>query len=358
MNMNQKIRVLIVDDSRFIIGSITRKLQTDPEIEVIGSAVNGKEAVEKVKSLTPDVVTMDVVMPEMDGLTAVRYIMAECPTPIVMLSALTSENAEITLRALELGAVDFFLKPSTVSPVADGSIVTLIEKIKTASQAHLNGRKPSPNLDANVSKIAPVSHRNKSGVNKLVVIGSSTGGPRALAQLIPSIPADFNAGILIVQHMPPIFTKSLAERLSQASKIKVTEAKDGDPITCGQALLAPGDFHMTISNYGKIALNQDPRIQGVRPSVDVTMKSAASIYGKSAIGVVLTGMGSDGTEGASRIKEAGGRIIVEDESTCAIYGMPQSVFKSGYADKKLPLPKIASELIQMCNQAKGEELAP
>lgn len=351
--MDKRIRVLVVDDSRFAAATITRKLITDPEIEVIGSANNGKEAIEKVKDLAPDVVTMDVVMPEMDGLTALRHIMSEYPTPVIMLSALTNENAEITIRALELGAVDFFLKPSTVSPAGEGDADTLINKIKTASQVNLPGRKPATRCNRVINKRSPEICREKPRVDKvekLVIIGSSTGGPRALAQLIPAIPTDLPAGIILIQHMPPVFTKSLADRLNESSQIKVTEARDGDPIISNRALMAPGDYHMTVCDDGTVSLNQDSRILGVRPSVDVTMESAAVIYGASTIGIILTGMGSDGTLGASHIKAAGGKVIVQDESTCAIYGMPQSVVKAGLADKILPLNMIASELVQMCNE--------
>ena len=341
--MQRKIRVLVVDDSGYVITAVTNKLNADPEIEVIGSARNGIEAIERVKNLKPDVVTLDVIMPKMDGLTALQKIMAECPTPVIMLSALTSENAETTIKALELGAVDFFLKPSAINRVADDN---LAGKIKTAFRCNIlkNGQF---NSDIN-------SLKKKTGsevytpFQKLVVIGASTGGPRSLMQLIPSLPADIPAAILIVQHMPPIFTRSLAERLDQVSPMYVEEAREGSMASKSKIVIAPGDFHMLIENGGRITLNQEPHVLGVRPAVDVTMRSAAAKYGASVIGVVLTGMGIDGTEGASCIKSAGGKVLVQDEATSAVFGMPMSVVKAGCADRILPLHKMADGIVEAC----------
>jgi len=341
--VQRKIRVLVVDDSGYVITAVSNKLNADPEIEVIGSARNGIEAVKKVKSLKPDVITLDVIMPEMDGITALERIMEECPTPVVMLSALTSENAETTIKALEIGAVDFFLKPSAINPVGDNS---LAEKIKVAAKCNLvkNGQLAA---DITPSKNG-INSDNHSAFKKLVIIGASTGGPRSLMQIIPAIPADIPAAVLIVQHLPPTFTKSLAERLNQVSQINVEEAREGSIASKARILVAPGDFHMLIGDGGKIKLNQGPHILGVRPAADITMKSAAAKYGSSVIGVVLTGMGIDGTEGASYIKAAGGEVLVQDEATSAVYGMPMSVVKAGYADKVLPLPKIADAIIEAC----------
>ncbi len=342
--MKRKIRVLVVDDSGYVISAVSHRLNADPEIEVIGSARNGIDAIEKVKNLKPDVVTLDIIMPEMDGLTALQRIMAECPTPVVMLSALTGENAETTIKALELGAVDFFLKPSAINPVADG---VLASKIKTAAKCnilkdgHLDSLKNAHKKKINAQKHAPFS--------KLVVIGASTGGPRSLMQLVPALPEDIPAAILIVQHLPPMFTRSLAERLDQVAQISVEEAQEGSIAGRGRVLIAPGDFHMLIENGGKIVLNQEPHVLGVRPAVDVTMKSAAAKYGDAVIGVVLTGMGVDGTAGSSSIKSAGGKVLVQDESTSAVYGMPMSVVKAGWADQVLPLHKIAEGIVQACN---------
>jgi two-component system chemotaxis response regulator CheB len=347
--VQNKIRVLVVDDSKYVVMVITKKLQGDPEIEVIGSANNGREAVEKVKSLHPDVVTMDIVMPEMDGIKALEIIMAECPTPVVMLSALTSENAEPTVRALQLGAVDFYLKPSAIKPAGmEGKDDGLVSKIKTAATSNVCQKAIKPEITGGTTDFLNTGNEKKTPFSTLVVIGSSTGGPRALMQLIPFLPADIPAAILIVQHMPPIFTKSLAERIAQVSKIEVMEAREGSVITRGRALLAPGDFHMVINNKHNITLNQEPHHQGVRPSVDHTMISAANIFGPAVLGVILTGMGMDGTHGASTIKSKGGRIFAQDEATCAVYGMPQSVAKAGYADKVYPIQQMARKIMEAC----------
>jgi two-component system, chemotaxis family, protein-glutamate methylesterase/glutaminase len=348
--MNNRIRAFVVDDSGFVVISVTKKLETDPEIEVIGSARDGKEAIEKIRTLKPDVITLDVVMPEMDGLAVLEQIMAWQPTPVVMLSALTSEGAETTIRALELGAVDFFLKPSILRPTGDEETgETLIDKVKRAAKSQLKPynaaakpRTAAPKKETEVKSVSHSAHKFP-----VIVIGSSTGGPRALMAVIPNLPKDFPAAIMIVQHMPPLFTKSLAERLSQASQIRVMEACAGSVIEPGQALLAPGSYHMTAVKGNRIVLNQEPTVHGVRPAIDVTMKSAVEVYGDNLMGIVLTGMGSDGAIGAAQIKAAGGRVIVEDESTCAVYGMPQVIVKAGNADKVLPIQEIAPELIQI-----------
>ncbi|MHB8105729.1 MAG: protein-glutamate methylesterase/protein-glutamine glutaminase [Dehalococcoidales bacterium] len=344
--MQNKVRVLVVDDSGYVIAAVSKRLEADPGITIIGSARNGLEAIEKVKSLKPDVVTMDVVMPEMDGITALGKIMTECPTAVVMLSALTSENASITIHALELGAVDFYLKPSSIRPAGVDSIGdTLADKIKAAAASHLNGKRNLPECgESDAKRREP---RN-TAFDKLVVIGSSTGGPRALMEVIPALPADIPAAFLVVQHMPPVFTRALAERLAQVSQIEVVEAKEGDELRRGTALVAPGNFHMLVDANKKITLNQGPTVLGVRPSVNTTMYSAANAFGNSVLGVILTGMGTDGTEGASRIKRSGGKIIAQDEASSTIYGMPQSVAKAGYVDQILPLTKIAAGITDAC----------
>jgi two-component system chemotaxis response regulator CheB len=360
-----KIKVLVVDDSSYVVTAVSHKLESCPDIEVIGSARNGIEAIEKVKSLQPDVVTLDIVMPEMDGLTALEHIIAECPVPVIMLSALTSENADTTIKALELGAVDFFLKPSIVDPAGNGTVAAaLIEKVKTA--AKLNGlvKKLSARFKTDVDQTkVSIPHLNGllvDNVNRIVVIGSSTGGPRALMQLIPGLPQDLPAAVLLVQHMPPLFTKSLAQRLAQSSKIRVKEADADSVLMNGQVLLAPGDYHMVINEEKKINLIQSPPVQGVRPSVDVTMKSVAKVFKAATLGVILTGMGCDGTEGASHIKASGGTILAEDESTCAVYGMPMSVTKAGYTDRVVPLQSMAPLITRLCKEKtknKVEEFA-
>lgn len=348
--MTKKIKVLIVDDSAFARFSIAKRLRSDSQIDVIGHAGDGIEALEQTKKLNPDVVTMDVTMPRMDGIEAVEQIMQECPTPIVMLSALTAEGADVTIKALQMGAVDFFLKHSLVSPVGkDGDIQELIDKIKIASKVdRIQLKMPSkkPSILKKPGDKPPKIH--VSTMNRVIVLGSSTGGPRALNQVIPTIPGDIPAGILLVQHMPVGFTKSLAERLNDASELDVKEAESGDILKPGHVLIAPGGSHMTVDTDFGIDLNQGPQECGLRPAVNITMESAVNAFGNAVLGVVLTGMGSDGKRGAGLIRKAGGQVIVEHESTCVVYGMPKSVVEAGYADSILPLHKVVSEVVARC----------
>ncbi|MEE8472921.1 MAG: chemotaxis response regulator protein-glutamate methylesterase, partial [Dehalococcoidia bacterium] len=305
--MSPKIRVLIVDDSAFARLTITRQLEVDPEIEVIDVARNGVEALEKIEALKPNVVTLDVEMPLMDGLSALEQIMSVNPTPVIMLSSLTGEGAEATIKALEFGAVDFFLKPSLASPAgAKDAANELRAKTKVAARAKVSRL---------FTRAAPRPPRPKAPVatpppaDRVVIIGSSTGGPRALFQLMSALPAGIDAAILVVQHMPPGFTKTMAKRLDDISEVSVKEAEAGDVLRRGEALVAPGGYHMTVTGDRTVGLNQDPPVCGVRPSVDVTMLSAAGVFGAASLGVVLTGMGSDGTRGTSLIKASGGKVI-------------------------------------------------
>lgn len=345
------VTVLIVDDSAFARLSITKQLSADPGIEIIGYAADGIEALEKVEELKPDVVTLDVEMPRMEGLEALARIMSENPTPVVMLSSLTGKGTEITVRALELGAIDFFLKVSRATGAGFyGLDNTLNAKVKLA--AAIGGARLRM---AARRREAPPRPKKPPGQlltvpKKAVVIGSSTGGPGALYEVIPSLPADIPAAVLLVQHMPPVFTKSLADRLNELSHIQVKEAEQGDVLRPGLALLAPGNYHMEVKMDRKIAVNQKPPVLGLRPSVDITMLSASLAYGPSTIGVVLTGMGSDGTKGAASIKAVGGKIAAQDEATCVVYGMPRSVAESGYADRVVPLTEMADEIMKMVRE--------
>ena len=337
------VRVLVVDDSAFARSIISRRISSVPDLEVVGEAKDGLDAFDQVKSLRPDVVTMDVTMPRMDGIAAVKLIMADLPTPIVMLSALTGPGADVTMQALEFGAIDFFLKPSIASPAGtDAGIAELAEKIRVAAGARVSaGRSNKP-------RTPTVKTLSGGDFDTLVVIGSSTGGPKALAQVIPALPGDLNAAMLIVQHMPPQFTASLSSRLNAASEVEVVEAAQGDRLQRGKVLMAPGGFHMIVKRDGSIALNQDPEVHGVRPSVDVTMRSAVKAFRGQSHAVILTGMGSDGREGCQMIKADGGRVIVEHESTCAVYGMPKAVIDAGLADRVVPLNQISREITRTC----------
>ncbi len=345
------VRVLIVDDSAFARLSISRQLSSDPEIKVVGVARDGIEALEKIKELKPNVVTLDVEMPRMGGLKTLEHIMSEEPIPVVMLSSLTGKGTETTIKALELGAIDFFLKSSPATPAGFyGSNGDLNTKVKLAARVERARLKVVTRRGEIHPRPERLPSRHPSPPSKVIVIGSSTGGPRALYDLIPNLPGDIPASILVVQHMPPMFTKSLANRLNQLSQIEVKEAELGDSLGKGYALVAPGNYHMMVKMGGTIGLNQGPPVLGLRPAADVTMQSVARVYGALSIGVVLTGMGSDGTRGAASIKAAGGKIAAQDEATCVVYGMPRSVIESGNADKIVPLPQMAYEIVLMCRE--------
>ncbi len=353
---DKNVKVLIVDDSAFARIMIAKHLAADPSIEVVGTARDGIDALDKIKALKPDVVTLDVEMPKMDGVTALEKIMADCPTPVVMLSNLTAAGADVTIRSLEIGAVDFFLKPSLINPAGtDDMDGELVQKIKQASRvdvARVTSRLQRIVADLHRSKTKPRQARQgRNGkVDRLLIIGSSTGGPRALYEIVPNLPSDLPAAILIVQHMPPKFTRSIAERLDEISLIRVKEAEPGDCVSTGQALVAPGGFHMVMKANGQIVLNQDKPRCGLRPAVDVTMGAAAKIYGSRCVGVILTGMGNDGTQGAAMIKAGGGMILAEHESTCVVYGMPRSVAEAGLADKVVPLNRMVDEIKAACGR--------
>ena len=345
------VRVLIVDDSAFARLSISGRLSSDPEIEVVGVARDGIEALEKIKELKPSVITLDVEMPRMGGLKTLEHIMSEEPTPVVMLSSMTGNGTETTIRALELGAIDFFLKSSPATPVGlNGLDNDLNTKVKLAARVDRARLKVTAKRREILPRPERLAGRHPSPLSKVIVIGSSTGGPGALYELIPNLPGDIPASILVVQHMPAMFTKSLADRLNQLSQIEVKEAEVGDSLRQGYALVAPGNYHMMVKMGGIIGLNQGPSVLGLRPAVDVTMQSVARVYGALSIGVVLTGMGSDGTSGTAAIKAAGGKIAAQDEATCAVYGMPRSVVESGNADKIVPLPQMADEIVLMCQK--------
>jgi two-component system, chemotaxis family, protein-glutamate methylesterase/glutaminase len=347
------LKILVVDDSAFARTRVRRRLLADPAITDVETAADGVSALRKIVDYQPDVVTLDVQMPRMDGLQALREIMATAPTPVVMVSGLTDGDSDTTIQALELGAVDFFLKPDTSTPEGQAELNRLAVIVKQAATVTLSKmastdeaimraaieRQLSPKLPS----ARPSSGRSLS-MDCLAVIASSTGGPKALSVVVPQLPADRSTGYLFVQHMPPGFTKSLAERLNRNSDLDIREAEEGDKIEAGVGLMAPGGRHMTVSARGIIRLNDDPSVHGVRPAADITMKSAAKLYGSNTITAVLTGMGVDGRDGVRAIKEAGGRSVVEHESTCAVYGMPRAVADAGLADKIVPLDKVASVL--------------
>jgi two-component system chemotaxis response regulator CheB len=347
-----RIKVLVVDDSAFMRKIITDILATSSEIEVIGKAKNGQEAIEKVTHLRPDVVTMDIEMPVLDGLQALGYIMSECPTRVIMLTGADSEHGDLTMTAFQYGAVDFIQKPSgNISLDMEKIKDDLIKKVLAAARVEVH---KLGFIEEKVIKKEKIVSLVRTKVKKIIVIGSSTGGPRALQQVIPLFPSNLQVPVLIVQHMPAGFTKSLAEHLNSQSMLRVREAVEGDIIQTGTVLIAPGDFHMLVKQQkinGElrevIGLTKGERVQGVRPSIDILLESVALIYGQNSIGVILTGMGSDGSDGIKKLKLAGGKVIAEHESTCVVYGMPRSVIEQKLADYILPIHKIAEGIVQI-----------
>lgn len=352
-----KIKVLVVDDSAFMRKMISDIINSSPELEVIAKARNGKDAISKTKDLQPDVITMDIEMPEMDGLTALKNIMKETPVPVIMLSSLTSQGAEQTLRALQLGAVDFITKPSgqislDIEQVSDD----IIKKVKAVAGTKRNVINLYSSTEIPIPrKSIPVKTINSDEVlNQLVLIGTSTGGPKALHQVIPRLPARIDAAFLVVQHMPPGFTRSLAERLDSLSEVRVKEAEDGEKVLPGYVYIAPGDYHMMLNVQGTnkakqlyIHLDKSAPRGGLRPAVDVLLESAAEKSWFPMLCVIMTGMGSDGAAGIRKLRERGARIIAEDPSTCIIYGMPKAAIETGMVDKIVPLPDISEEILKM-----------
>lgn len=357
--MSIRTKVLVVDDSAFMRKALSGMLEKDPRLSVVGVARNGEEAIQKVRELKPDVVTMDVEMPGMNGLDALRQIMATQPVPVLMVSSLTEEGAKETLAALEIGAVDYI--PKHLEGVATNIAAVeheLIGKVLAAAKAKVVRKSPAASSAAGKSVVKPAASGalTASSVTatrgmKLVAIGCSTGGPLALQEILPLFPADFPAAVLIVQHMPRYFTRPFAERMNQMSHITVREAVDGDIIAPGVALVAPGGVQMRVcrrqSIQAEISLSKDGEGLLHAPSADVMMKSVANIFGTRGIGVILTGMGHDGLEGMKEIKGAGGRTVAQNEATCTVYGMPKAVVDAGLADKVVPLSHIAGEVLNM-----------
>lgn len=340
---NAPVRILIVDDSAYMRFTIAKRLSETPGFQVVGSARDGVEALELIPKFNPDVVTLDVEMPRLDGLSTLREIMSTHPRPTIMVSSLTTEGARETVQALTWGAVDFVAKPSSKANI-DAIMDDLVTKIQRAAKAKVYPISAQRRQEKPVENTAPRKTRHYTKTDKVVVIGASTGGPRALSTVVPQIPGDLPATYLIIQHMPVGFTRSLAERLNNISNIEIREAAPGDSLEVGRALLAPGGFHMVLDQNNCISLNQNPPVHGVRPAIDVTMISVAQKFGASTIGVVLTGMGTDGTNGAALIHSSGGYVIAEDESTCVVWGMPRSVQEAGVANVIAPLHEVAGEI--------------
>ncbi|MGD6805489.1 MAG: protein-glutamate methylesterase/protein-glutamine glutaminase [Candidatus Bathyarchaeia archaeon] len=335
-----QIEVLVVDDSLLMQRVITDVLQSDTQIHVVGTARDGEEALLKIASLRPDVVTMDIEMPKMNGLTAVRRIMETNPTPVIMVSSLTQREAMLTLKALEFGAVDYVPKPSgQISLNMESVREELISKVKTAIFANLSRQKTS--VPQEVLRI-PVKVNEK-----IISIAASTGGPPAVTKVLTSLPAEVPP-ILIVQHMPKGVTKLFAQGLNNTCKFTVKEAQEGDHVQDRLALIAPGGFHMVVTKNKRIHLTTDAPVNFVRPAADVLMFSLAEIYGSKNVGVVLTGMGSDGAKGIAAIKGRGGTTIAQDQKSSVVYGMPHVAFQTGCVDKVAALNEIPKEILKAC----------
>lgn len=354
------VKVLVVDDSIFICKALTRILEKDPNIKVVGIAHDGQEAIEKVKQLDPDIITLDVEMPKMNGIETLKVIMKEYPRPVVMISSLTKEGAKVTIEALSLGAVDFIPKELYQSSVAGINLEKLeqqlLEKIKVIAQKRVQfSSSPSTFVSAFSSSQSstiqsrPVSRPTvRKGMVDVVVIGVSTGGPTALQKVISKLPPDIPVPGIIIQHMPPAFTGPLAKRLSSLGGPTVKEAERGERLAPGKFLVVPGAYHMQLKKIGSIVqvmLSEEPKDAIYHPSIDLTISSAAEIFGHKTLAVVLTGMGKDGLEGVKRVKEKGGKVIAQDESTSVVYGMPKAVVESGLADKVVPIDKVADAIM-------------
>jgi two-component system chemotaxis response regulator CheB len=348
----QRIRILVVDDSAVARRILCEALAADPSLEVVGTAPNGRIALAKLATVSPDVVLLDVDMPEMDGLETLAAIRAcRAALPVIMCSALTERGAAATLEALARSASDYWAKPSAGG--LDGARQRirdeLVPKIKVWGARHAGGEEPA-GAAARESLGGPRPGRATTEVRvDVVAIGVSTGGPNALATLLPALPPGFPVPVLIVQHMPPVFTRLFAERLAARAAIEVREGRSGEPLLGASAWLAPGNHHMVLDARGgavRLATHQDPPVNFCRPAVDVLFHSVAAVFGRHALGVVLTGMGSDGVAGCRRIRAAGGAVLVQDQATSVVWGMPGLVARAGLADRVLPLGEIGAEILR------------
>lgn len=344
-----KVRVLVVDDSALMRKLIPQILEADSSIEVVGTAMDGSFALRKIGELKPQVVTLDLEMPRMDGMDTLREITRKHRVPVIIVSSHTTQGASATFKALSLGAFDFVSKPRDAASAHMEQIAAeLITKIKAAASTRMPaGAVELPLPPARAHKPA----RQRPKANKLVAIGISTGGPNALQYLLAQLPGDFPAALLVVQHMPEGFTEMFARRLDECCAIDVKEAQSGDLLLAGRALICPGNRHMKVRRMpmGDIAvLSDDPRVNGHRPSVDVLFRSVAQEFGRDSVGVLMTGMGEDGAEGLGALKRGGAMTIAQDESSCVVYGMPRAAIERGYAQRVVSLDALANTLQAQC----------
>lgn len=354
--MGKKIRVLVVDDSAVVRQTMTDLLNSDPEIEVMASASDPFYAAEKIKKEIPDVITLDVEMPRMDGITFLQKIMSQHPIPVVICSSLTGKGTETAIKAMENGAIDIITKPKLgVKGFLDESRIEICDSVKAAAKARLSKMQKSavPPQKLSADAVIPKSNRAMAQTTeKIVIVGASTGGTEALRLFLESFPRN-SPGIVIVQHMPENFTRSFSERLNSICDINVKEAENNDSIIPGQALIAPGNKHMLVKRSGAryfVELKDGPLVSRHRPSVDVLFRSSARYAGKNAIGVIMTGMGDDGAQGMLEMKDAGAFTIAQDEATCVVFGMPAQAIKKGAVHSVLPLQKIAQRVMLEYNK--------
>lgn len=337
----KKIRVLIVDDSAVVRQVFSRELARDPLIEVVGTASNPYIARNKIVELEPDVLTLDVEMPRMDGITFLRKLMRHHPIPTVIVSSLTKESGALALEAMQAGAVEVLCKPGAAYKVDDMSR-DLIHKVKAASRVRVDKRVPRKESEPALER-----HSLTRTTNKIIAIGTSTGGTEALRRILPTLPANC-PGILIVQHMPEHFTRSFADSLNRQCALEVREAEDGDSVVPGRALIAPGNYHILLSRSGAryhVKVKNGPFVSRHRPSVDVLFKSVAKVAGANAVGVIMTGMGDDGAAGLKEMQDAGAHTISQDEASCVVFGMPKRAIEFGGVDEILALDRIPKAII-------------
>jgi len=345
------IRVLVVDDSALVRKLIVTALGEASDIEVVATARDGLDALAKVDEHRPDVVTLDIEMPNLDGLGALTKIREKHPRmPVIMFSTLTERGASATLEALSKGASDYVTKPSNTGSVREG-LESVREQLLPRIRALAGMRQIAPDVRAKPTPVAtrPPGTKPPAGRAEILLIGCSTGGPDALAKLLPHLPADLGVPVLVVQHMPPVFTTMLAQRLDKVAALTVREGKDGDVPRAGEVLIAPGDWHMRLRNVGgrpQVALDQGPQENFCRPAVDPLFRSAAEVYGGRAVALILTGMGQDGLIGVQQLSEKGVPVYVQDEASSVVWGMPGAVAHAGLADKILPIPELAAAVVR------------
>jgi two-component system chemotaxis response regulator CheB len=351
----KKVRVLVVDDSALMRKLIPQMLEADPSIEVVGTAMDGTFCLKKIEELRPNVVTLDLQMPGMNGIDTLKEIMRRNPLPVIVVSSHSTEGASVTFKALGLGAFDFVTKPQDASAHMAESAAELIAKIKAAADCKVV--RPGSSMVAQARPEKILIGKRVPLPTKLVAIGISTGGPQALEFLLAQLPPDFPGAIVVVQHMPEGFTDMFARRLDELSALRVKEAQSGDALQAGRVLICPGSRHMKVKRLTMgdvVVLNDEPRVNGHRPSVDVLFNSLAEEFGPQGIAVLMTGMGDDGAEGLGAVKKSGGMTIAQSEESCVVFGMPKAAIERGYATRVVALDVLAATLQSLCSRNEGQ----